>query len=108
MFNAVSLAALSVACAVFGGAEPNPPPSPADDHHVLETKVEAGAPTSAASAETIRDRDLVLRPHATPEDIPRVVPRLVISQHQAGGKADQLFLRGVDAHPGTHGALFLD
>jgi len=114
MFNAVSLAALSVACALLNAAEPSSPtepsptPSPADDHHVLETKVEAGAPTSAASAETIRDRDLVLRPHATPEDILRVVPGLVIAQHQGGGKADQLFLRGFDADHGTDVALFLD
>src|ERR1700682_3710848 len=113
MFNAVSLAGLSVAYAVLSAAEPSsptepsPPPPPADDHHVLETKVEAGAPTSAASAETIRDRDLVLRPHATPEDILRVVPGLVIAQHQGGGKADQLFLRGFDADHGTDVALFL-
>jgi outer membrane receptor protein involved in Fe transport len=79
-----------------------------EDHHILETKVEAEAPTSAASAETIRDRDLVLRPHATPEDILRVVPGLVIAQHQGGGKADQLFLRGFDADHGTDVALFFD
>src|ERR1700682_1682152 len=114
MFNAVSLAGLSVAYAVLSAAEPSsptepsPPPPPADDHHVLETKVEAGAPTSAASAETIRDRDLVLRPHATPEDILRVVPGLVIAQHQGGGKADQLFLRGFDADHGTDVLVSLD
>lgn len=78
------------------------------EHHVLETRVEAEAPTSAASAETIRERDLILRPMATPEDILRVVPGLVIAQHQGGGKADQLFLRGFDADHGTDVALFLD
>src|SRR5262249_38489923 len=75
-----------------------------EDHHILEPR----APTSAASAETIRDRDLVLRPRATPEDILRVVPGLVIAQHQGGGKADQLFLRGFDADHGTDVALFID
>ena len=74
----------------------------------FQTTVEAPAPTSAASAETIRDRDLRLRPYATPEDILRVVPGLVIAQHQGGGKADQLFLRGFDADHGTDVALSLD
>jgi outer membrane receptor protein involved in Fe transport len=128
MLNAVSSAALAVACAVFAALpddnqSPTPPeqppgatgsgqssaqPAPAEDHHILETKVEAPAPTSTASAESIRDRDLVLRPHATPEDILRVVPGLVIAQHQGGGKADQLFLRGFDADHGTDVALFID
>jgi len=78
------------------------------DHHVLETRVEAEAPTSTASAETVRDRDLVLRHPASPEDVLRVVPGLVIAQHQGGGKADQLFLRGFDADHGTDVALFID
>ena len=70
--------------------------------------MEGLAPTSAASAESIRDRDLRLRPSATPEDILRVVPGLVIAQHQGGGKADQLFLRGFDADHGTDVALSID
>ena len=57
---------------------------------------------------TIRDQDLRLRPPATPEDILRVVPGLVIAQHQGGGKADQLFLRGFDADHGTDVALSID
>jgi outer membrane receptor protein involved in Fe transport len=73
-----------------------------------ETTVQAHAPTSAASAGSIRDRDLRLRPYATPEDILRVVPGLVIAQHQGGGKADQLFLRGFDADHGTDVALSVD
>jgi outer membrane receptor protein involved in Fe transport len=121
---AVSMTALLIASAAFSDtagedppeteagaprpADPTSPSSPPEDHHVLETTIEAPAPTSAASAETIRDRDLVLRPHATPEDILRVVPGLVIAQHQGGGKADQLFLRGFDADHGTDVALFID
>ena len=92
-----------------GGTVVAPPEFPVEhDHHILETRVEAEAPTSAASAEIIRERDLVLRPKSTPEDILRVVPGLVIAQHQGGGKADQLFLRGFDADHGTDVALFLD
>ena len=37
-----------------------------------------------------------------------MVPGLVIAQHQGGGKADQLFLRGFDADHGTDVALFID
>lgn len=81
---------------------PAPPPS------VFETRVESPAPTSAASAETIRDRDLELRFYPTPEDILRVVPGLVIAQHQGGGKADQYFLRGFDADHGTDVAFYID
>ncbi|HMK74015.1 MAG TPA: TonB-dependent receptor plug domain-containing protein, partial [Myxococcaceae bacterium] len=84
-------------------ARPRQGPTPA-----FETRIEAAAPTSAASAETIRDRDLELRFYPTPEDILRVVPGLVIAQHQGGGKADQLFLRGFDADHGTDVALYID
>jgi len=73
-----------------------------------ETTIEASAPTSAASAESIRDRDLRLRPASSAEDLLRVVPGLVIAQHQGGGKADQLFLRGFDADHGTDVALSVD
>jgi outer membrane receptor protein involved in Fe transport len=83
-------------------------PLPASEKSVFETRVEAPAPTSAASAESIRDRDLELRFYPTPEDILRVVPGMVIAQHQGGGKADQLFLRGFDADHGTDVALYID
>jgi outer membrane receptor protein involved in Fe transport len=85
-----------------------PVPAPAVQASVFETRVEAPAPTSAASAETIRDRDLELRFYPTPEDILRVVPGLVIAQHQGGGKADQYFLRGFDADHGTDVAFYID
>ena len=67
-----------------------------------EVVVDESRPFSAASARTVRDRDLLLRPRTTPEDVLRVVPGLVLAQHQGGGKADQLFLRGFDADHGTN------
>lgn len=70
--------------------------------------VEAERPFSAASARTVRDRDFLMRPRNTPEDILRVVPGLVLAQHQGGGKADQIFLRGFDADHGTDAAVYLD
>lgn len=73
-----------------------------------ESTVVAERPFTAASATTVRDRDFLLRPRHTPEDILRVVPGLVLAQHQGGGKADQLFLRGFDADHGTDVAVSLD
>src|SRR5438132_8845097 len=43
-----------------------------------------------------------------PADVLRLVPGLVISQHQGGGKAEQYFLRGFVADHGTDIALFVD
>ncbi len=74
----------------------------------FEAIVEGERPFSAASASTVRDRDFLLRPRFTPEDILRSVPGLVIAQHQGGGKADQLFLRGFDSDHGTDVAVSLD
>ncbi len=94
-----------------GAPAPAPPPSvpaAATQPSMFETLVEAQAPTSTASADTIRDRDLELRFYPTPEDILRVVPGLVIAQHQGGGKADQYFLRGFDADHGTDIAFYID
>jgi TonB family protein len=74
----------------------------------FESTVEGEKPFTAASARTVRDRDFLLRPRVTPEDILRVVPGLVLAQHQGGGKADQLFLRGFDADHGTDVSVNLD
>lgn len=52
---------------------------------------------SAASASTIRDLDIRLRPRELSQDLLRLVPGLVIARHAGGGKAEQMFLRGVDA-----------
>jgi len=45
--------------------------------------------------------DIKLRPINTAQDMLRMVPGLFISQHQGGGKAEQMFLRGFDADHGT-------
>src|SRR5262249_55904818 len=73
-----------------------------------ETVVVGRGPLTSASAQVIRDQDFDLRPRASPNDILRVAPGLVTAQHQGGGKADQLFLRGFDADHGTDVAVFLD
>ncbi|GAC1339964.1 MAG: hypothetical protein NVSMB23_09610 [Myxococcales bacterium] len=84
----------------IGGRQGTPAP--------LEATVEADRPFTSASASTVRDRDFLLRPRITPEDILRVVPGLVLAQHQGGGKSDQLFLRGFDADHGTDVSVNID
>lgn len=94
---------------------PEPPPPPAAPasassakKSVFETTVAGRGPTTAASSSTIRNLDFDLRPHTSPNDVLRVVPGLLAVQHQGGGKADQLFLRGFDADHGTDVGIFID
>ena len=71
------------------------------------TVVSRAAPLSA-SASSIAADEVVLRPRTAPTDVLRAVPGLLAVQHQGGGKAEQLFLRGFDADHGTDVALYLD
>jgi hypothetical protein len=45
--------------------------------------------------------DLNKQPVNSAQDLLRLVPGLFIAQHQGGGKAEQIFLRGFDADHGT-------
>jgi len=74
----------------------------------FEQVVVARGPMTSASASAVRDLDFELRPRSSPNDILRAVPGLVTAQHQGGGKADQIFLRGFDADHGTDVAVYLD
>ncbi len=53
------------------------------------------------SFQTISKIDLNLQPARSAQDILRSVPGLFIGQHQGGGKAEQIFLRGFDIDHGT-------
>ena len=99
----VGLQKQPVAAAKTGG-EGAGGPSPA----TFETRVVAARPLTAASAMTVRDQDLQLRPLARASDILRVVPGLLTVQHAGGGKANQFLLRGFDADHGTDIALSVD
>jgi hypothetical protein len=57
---------------------------------------------------TITSVDMLLRPTNSAQDLMRLVPGLFIAQHQGGGKAEQIFLRGFDADHGTDFAVFWD
>ncbi|HEY2746549.1 MAG TPA: TonB family protein, partial [Polyangia bacterium] len=85
-----------------------PPPAPGTSTPVYQSTVEGRGPSSAASAQTLRNLDFDLRPKTAPNDILRIVPGLLTVQHQGGGKADQLFLRGFDADHGTDVGVFVD
>ena len=53
------------------------------------------------TARTLTSIDLNTIPIKSAQDLLRLVPGLFIAQHQGGGKAEQIFLRGFDADHGT-------
>src|SRR5215468_10633316 len=85
-----------------------PPTSRPQGGELSPGVVRAPPPGSASSEVLIPGRDFELLPQGRPADVLRLVPGLVISQHQGGGKAEQYFLRGFDADHGTDLALFID
>src|SRR5215467_6667800 len=82
-------------------AEPTPPVLP-------PVTVTAPPPVSSSSEQIIPSQDFELRPQGRPADVLRLIPGLIIGQHQGGGKAEQYLLRGFDADHGTDIALFVD
>ena len=71
-------------------------------------KVTAPPPLASSSELIIPGRDFDLRPQGRPADVLRLIPGLVINQHQGGGKAEQYLIRGFDADHGTDLAIFVD
>ena len=63
---------------------------------------------SSSSEQLIPGKDFELRPEGRPADVLRLIPGLIIGQHQGGGKAEQYLIRGFDADHGTDIALFVD
>ena len=57
---------------------------------------------------TLSRIDLNMRPARSAQDLLRLVPGLFIAQHQGGGKAEQIFLRGFDADHGTDVNISVD
>jgi outer membrane receptor protein involved in Fe transport len=70
--------------------------------------VVAPPPLASSSEQMIPGADFELRPHGRPADVLRLIPGLIINQHQGGGKAEQYLIRGFDADHGTDLALFVD
>ena len=57
---------------------------------------------------TLSRIDLNMQPVRSSQDLLRLVPGLFIAQHQGGGKAEQIFLRGFDADHGTDVNISVD
>ncbi|MBS1665234.1 MAG: carboxypeptidase-like regulatory domain-containing protein, partial [Bacteroidetes bacterium] len=71
------------------------------------TITSAGAPGISAF-HTLSKIDLNLLPVRSAQDLLRLVPGLFIAQHQGGGKAEQIFIRGFDADHGTDVNITVD
>ncbi len=57
---------------------------------------------------TISETDVKMRGVSNSQEVLRIVPGLFIGQHQGGGKAEQIFLRGFDNDHGTDINLSID
>src|ERR1700761_384530 len=66
------------------------------------------AGTGVGSFRTLSKIDLNMQPVRSAQDLLRLVPGLFIAQHQGGGKAEQIFLRGFDADHGTDVNISVD
>lgn len=73
-----------------------------------EVTVQGLKPISAASSKEIRAIDMQLKPFKSSQDMLLMVPGLFIAQHQGGGKAEQIFLRGFDCDHGTDVSVNVD
>lgn len=60
------------------------------------------------SSRTLSSIDLNMQPVKSAQDLLRLIPGLFIAQHQGGGKAEQIFLRGFDADHGTDVNISVD
>ena len=97
---------LGVARVAAQSTAPAAPPAP--EATLAPVLVTAPPPVSSSSEQLIPGKDFELRPHGRPADVLRLIPGLIIDQHQGGGKAEQYLLRGFDADHGTDLALFVD
>ena len=108
----VALVAASMAGAQEQKSEPTPPTptqtEPEPDTKLAPVLVTAPPLMSSSSEQMIPGRDFELRPHGRPADVLRLIPGLIINQHQGGGKAEQYLIRGFDADHGTDLAIFVD
>src|ERR1700730_16530753 len=90
-------------------AQDQAPASPGPVDAILPPVLVTAPPAlSSSSEQLIPGKDFELRPQGRPADVLRLIPGLIIGQHQGGGKADQYLLRGFDADHGTDLALFVD
>jgi outer membrane receptor protein involved in Fe transport len=94
--------------ALAGAQQPPVTPSQPAPEILPPVTVTAPPPVASSSEQIIPGRDFELRPQGRPADVLRLIPGLIINQHQGGGKAEQYIIRGFDADHGTDLALFVD
>ena len=75
---------------------------------ILSDVTVTGSKDISKMMNSISSMDMLLRPVNSAQDLMRLVPGLFLAQHQGGGKAEQIFLRGFDADHGTDFAVFWD
>jgi hypothetical protein len=73
-----------------------------------EIVVEDKRSVSASSSLVLSTIDFELREKESTQDLLKLVPGLIISQHAGGGKAEQIFIRGFDADHGTDLSISVD
>ena len=78
------------------------------DLNLKEVTITHGTALTVGSFHTLSKIDLDLQPIRSAQDLLRLVPGLFIAQHQGGGKAEQIFLRGFDADHGTDVNISVD
>ncbi|MBX2942446.1 MAG: TonB-dependent receptor [Cyclobacteriaceae bacterium] len=74
----------------------------------LNEIIVSGAATTETTMTNISKIDIALRPVKSSQEILRMIPGVVTSQHAGGGKAEQIFLRGFDIDHGTDLSLAVD
>lgn len=75
---------------------------------ISEVSVVIGRPYSSASVKEFREIDMEIRQNRTAQDFLLLVPGLVTTQHQGGGKAEQVLVRGFDCDHGTDVNISVD
>lgn len=71
-------------------------------------QIEAERSFSAATSKGVRQFDMKVRPVRSSQDLLMLAPGLIIAQHNGGGKAEQLYMRGFDADHGTDVGVYVD
>ena len=74
----------------------------------IELSAVVVSPRAGEQFSNISKIDIALRDVSNSQEVLRLVPGLFIGQHQGGGKAEQIFLRGFDCDHGTDVSLNTD
>jgi hypothetical protein len=97
LFTAIGYQPVRISAATFQANNSSITLSPA----TLELSAVTISPRAGEEFQAIRRIDITLRDISNAQEVLRLVPGLFIGQHQGGGKAEQIFLRGFDCDHGT-------